>query len=107
MGQTSCKRCIIGEYQDQKGQARCIPCVAGTTTLGDGRPSVEDCGCIEGRAQSAVVPCGTRAFWKSYDGDGMYYILHVLIYSFVIYLFYLFIYLQFYLFIFYLDLSLN
>lgn len=47
-GQTSCKRCIIGEYQDQKGQARCIPCVAGTTTLGDGRPSVEDCGCIAG-----------------------------------------------------------
>lgn len=64
-GQTSCKRCIIGQYQDQKGQERCIPCIDGTTTLGDGRPSVEDCGCIEGKIdigeggnRSICIACG-------------------------------------------------
>lgn len=66
-GQTGCRRCVIGEYQDHKGQKQCIPCVAGTTTLGDGRPKVDDCGCIpgsidigDGGNMSTCISCGAE-----------------------------------------------
>ena len=35
-GSVACKRCAIGDYQDERGQGACKSCPPGTTTLGFG-----------------------------------------------------------------------
>ncbi|CAK9060016.1 unnamed protein product [Durusdinium trenchii] len=47
-GSVACKRCAQGFYQHLPGSAQCIACDNGTTTLGLGSLSIEDCGCLDG-----------------------------------------------------------
>eukprot|EP00913_Durusdinium_trenchii_P007139 g6714.t1 len=63
-GSKACKRCGIGEYQDEEGQTGCKPCPPGTTTLGFGSKSAQECGCDVGSINSMeeeeavmCVPC--------------------------------------------------
>lgn len=45
-GALDCKRCPLGRFQDEKGKSGCKLCSNGTTTLGLGSLSEQDCGCL-------------------------------------------------------------
>ncbi|CAE7346471.1 glvI [Symbiodinium pilosum] len=47
-GAVDCMRCPVGRFQDEQGATECKICENGTTTLGLGSWSEEDCGCLPG-----------------------------------------------------------
>ncbi|CAE7457406.1 unnamed protein product [Symbiodinium natans] len=47
-GALDCKRCPMGRFQDEKGKSVCNFCGNGTTTLGLGSLSEQECGCLPG-----------------------------------------------------------